>query len=245
MRCNLGGVSMRTADFSETIKKTIAIRSNYMCNNPSCRHSTLCESQSEDRIINLGKACHIEAASPNGPRYNPNTTEEYRKSIKNAIWLCPVCADRIDKDFKSYSVEQLKAWKRDAECNFSGNTGLRVFAVANDVGGVGTSSVTAYLAQACTMITGSNVLCISAGGYDHCGLILQENWDYYNHTNHTFETKTKSLYYMGDHAIKKLSDDKKWTLGRSDLRADISALAHAKQQRSTCVFIESQQRRKA
>lgn len=216
---------MRPADFSEAIRKTIAIRSNNLCNNPSCKQSTLCESQSDDLVINLGKACHIEAASPNGPRYNPNTTEEYRKSIKNAIWLCPVCADRIDKDYKSYSVEQLKEWKRNAEQSCSPITGLRVLAVANSAGGVGTSTMTAYLAQACVMLTGSNVLCISAGGFDYCGSILQGGWDYRNSPNYIFETNIKSLYYMSDNAIKKLADEKKWTMGRSDLCADVREMA--------------------
>ena len=99
---------MRPADFSETIRRTIAIRSNNQCNNPKCRRCTLSETQNDNLVISLGKACHIEAASPKGPRYNPNTSEAYRKSVENAIWLCPICADLIDKDHRSYSVEQLK-----------------------------------------------------------------------------------------------------------------------------------------
>lgn len=220
-----GGISMRPADFSGAIRKTISIRSNHLCNNPTCRERTLYESQSENLVIDLGKACHIEAASPKGPRYNPNTTEEYRKSIDNAIWLCPVCADRVDKDHRAYSVKQLKQWKKDSECYFSGNTGLRIFAVANNAGGVGTSTMTACLAQACALITGSNVLCINVGGPDYCGSILRGDWDFRNSPDYTIETENKSVYYMSDRAVKKMSDDKKWSMGRSDLNGDIRELA--------------------
>ena len=216
---------MRPADFSDSIRRTVAIRSNNICNNPTCRRCTLTESKNNNLLINLGKACHIEAASPKGPRYNPDTTEAYRKSIDNAIWLCPVCADLIDKDYKSYNVEQLKDWKKNSECSYSGNTGLRIFAVANSAGGVGTSTMTAYLAQACVMLTGSNVLCISVGGFDYCGSILQGGWDYRNSPNYVFESKIKSLHYMSDNATKKLSDEKKWSIGRSDLCTDIRELA--------------------
>lgn len=216
---------MRKADFSVAIRKTVAIRSNNLCNNPSCRKRTLAESKEDGLVIDMGKACHIEAASPKGPRYNPESTVEYRKSVENAIWLCPTCADLIDKDYKSYSVQRLKQWKRDSECNYSSKTGLRIFAVANAAGGVGKSSMTAYLAQACAFLTKLNVLCISVGAYDFCGGILNGEWDYRNKISDVIKTKIETVYYMSDHAIKNLSDDKKRTLGKSDLCTGIMEVA--------------------
>lgn len=42
-------------------------------------------------------------------------THAQRSGIANGIWLCSICADKIDKDVLKYSVEQLHAWKQQAE----------------------------------------------------------------------------------------------------------------------------------
>ena len=70
-------------NFSYTVRKTVETKSNAICNNPECNFDTNIESNGT--IYSIGKACHIEAAAPGGPRYNANTTSEYRKSIDNAM----------------------------------------------------------------------------------------------------------------------------------------------------------------
>jgi hypothetical protein len=65
--------------------------------------------------LTTGKVCHIKAASPGGPRYDPTQTPEERTSIANAIWLCSVCSDLVDKDQSPHSVEQLHEWKNSHE----------------------------------------------------------------------------------------------------------------------------------
>lgn len=63
---------------------TIAYKSRHKCNNPDCRHSTMKE-DSKGELYSIGRACHIEAASKGGARYNPFSTQEERKSVSNAI----------------------------------------------------------------------------------------------------------------------------------------------------------------
>lgn len=46
----------------------------------------------------MGKVAHITAAAVGGPRYMKELSEEDRKSITNAIFLCSNCADLIDKN---------------------------------------------------------------------------------------------------------------------------------------------------
>jgi hypothetical protein len=41
--------------------------------------------------------CHIRAASPGGPRYDPSMTEDERSHFDNLIVLCPNCANLIDR----------------------------------------------------------------------------------------------------------------------------------------------------
>lgn len=229
----------RRADFNQTVKTAISIKSNYLCNNPKCRDNTIETSNTSNEIIVLGKACHIEAASPHGPRYNPNSTLKYRKSAENAIWLCPKCADLVDKDYKFYTVDMLKGWKRVAECYYNRNSGLRIFAIGNNCGGVGTSSMTAYLAQAFSLITNSNILCISVGAYDFSGEILKDETVLSKFTKtlpETYRTNTNHIFYIDDFEIVNLSNKKKKTLGKSDLNSDLEKIV--KEHNIQYVFID-------
>jgi hypothetical protein len=104
-------------DFSPSTKEAIAKRAAYICSNPGCRRLTLSPSESEsNKFVYTGKAAHITAAAPGGPRYDPGLTSEERSSTKNAIFLCSTCADMIDKNQGiDYPVGLLKQWKREHE----------------------------------------------------------------------------------------------------------------------------------
>lgn len=103
-------------NFSSKVIKHSKERVNLLCSNPDCRVPTHApSSKSNDAINNIGKAAHICAASEGGPRYDAEMTAELRKSIDNAIWLCGICADKIDRDVISYPVALLKQWKEQAE----------------------------------------------------------------------------------------------------------------------------------
>ncbi|GIU01542.1 hypothetical protein TSL6_20480 [Sulfurovum sp. TSL6] len=102
-------------NFLESTIATLASRVAYKCSSPKCRRVTAGPSSKKNSFNKTGEAAHIYAASPNGPRANPNMTREERRSIDNAIWLCGACSDEIDKDPDSYPAEMLKSWKNEAE----------------------------------------------------------------------------------------------------------------------------------
>ncbi|GJP28818.1 hypothetical protein NJB18091_15650 [Mycobacterium marinum] len=66
-------------------------------------------------MVMIGEAAHITAASPGGPRYDPELTSEERRNITNGIWCCRNCGKLIDSDHTGYSVELLRGWKLEAE----------------------------------------------------------------------------------------------------------------------------------
>jgi hypothetical protein len=98
-------------EFTEATKQTLAKRAAYFCSNPSCLKLTAGPSKEEDKSLTTGHAAHIHAASPNGPRYDPNQTKAQRKAITNGLWLCRECGDIVDKDSSSHTPEQLVSWK--------------------------------------------------------------------------------------------------------------------------------------
>ncbi|MDR1504698.1 MAG: hypothetical protein LBT43_19795 [Prevotella sp.] len=102
-------------DFSKITKEILAKRVSFKCSNPNCKKITVGAHSIDDKIINLGVACHITAAAKGGPRFCKKITQEQRKSIQNGIWLCQNCAKLIDTDINKYSYNELIKWKSLAE----------------------------------------------------------------------------------------------------------------------------------
>ena len=65
----------------------------------------------------LGEVAHIRAASPNGPRYDPNQSDEQRRAYDNLILLCGVHHKVVDDDEEAYTVSRLEKMKFDHEAN--------------------------------------------------------------------------------------------------------------------------------
>lgn len=86
-----------------------------VCSFPGCAVNTRGSTLSGDGVVNLGIACHIKAAAPGGPRYDAAQSVDERKHYDNGIWMCQTHSKLIDADDSAYSVEELYAWKREAE----------------------------------------------------------------------------------------------------------------------------------
>ncbi len=98
-----------TRYISDRVKKQLYALSGNECANPLC-HNKLVFSDNNDQDDQI---CHIEAASPDSPRYNPNQTDDERRGFDNLILLCHRCHDLIDHNPDIYTVELLKKWKRE------------------------------------------------------------------------------------------------------------------------------------
>lgn len=106
---------MRRDNFKESIKAALRDRVAHRCSNPECRVPTAAPGSGATGVIRGGDAAHITAASPNGPRYDESISATERSSIENGIWLCVVCARKIDRNRDAYPVELLREWKTLAE----------------------------------------------------------------------------------------------------------------------------------
>jgi hypothetical protein len=120
-------------NFSAITKAKLYRAAGGVCSNPGCRKHTTGATEDGTAIIELGKAAHIEAAAPGGPRYNAEMTTEQRSHADNGIWLCANCADLIDDDQEKYPVATLREWKAKAnrEAHIRVATGVIVPSVLN------------------------------------------------------------------------------------------------------------------
>jgi hypothetical protein len=106
-------------DFTKRTIDILGKRVGFLCSNPDCRRYTIGPNEEADKATIIGIAAHITAASPNGPRFDPDFTDEQRIHIDNGIWLCSNCATLIDKDPGKFSVELLHEWKKNTEAELS------------------------------------------------------------------------------------------------------------------------------
>ena len=102
-------------NFSKNVKENLAKRVGYLCSNPECSCLTIGPKKGKNGAVNIGVACHITAASEEGPRYNKNINTIQRKSYENGIWLCQNCSKIIDSDEAKYTTQLLLKWKAIAE----------------------------------------------------------------------------------------------------------------------------------
>ena len=102
---------MKSREIKASDRKRLFVLSGCECANPSCSNKLM----AKDYNTILGEICHIEAASPEGPRYNPNQTDEERRSFDNLILLCESCHKEIDNKLNEskYPVALLKEWKKN------------------------------------------------------------------------------------------------------------------------------------
>src|SRR5580704_2606801 len=102
-------------EFSDQVKRALAARVGHRCSNPECRAATSGPQDDPTRSVNVGVAAHITAASPGGPRYDPDLLPQERSAPSNGIWLCQNDGKLVDNDAARFTVDVLMKWKLDAE----------------------------------------------------------------------------------------------------------------------------------
>lgn len=102
-------------DFTNKTIDLLGKRVAFHCSNPDCEKITIGPNEEKGKATTIGIAAHITAASPKGPRFNSDLSEEERRHINNGIWLCSNCAALIDKDPDKYTVTLLCEWRQQAE----------------------------------------------------------------------------------------------------------------------------------
>lgn len=102
-------------DFTQATKHKLAGRVGWRCAFSGCGVPTIGPQLGAGGVLITGKAAHITAAAPEGPRYDPTLTPAQRRHADNGVWMCANHADIIDKDHRNYSVETLRQFRTLAE----------------------------------------------------------------------------------------------------------------------------------
>ena len=114
-------------DFSAKTVHLLRDMAGNVCSKPDCHVHTHGSKAKRDGVFSVGVACHIKAASPGGPRYDPDQSPEQRKHPDNGIWMCQTHSRLVDADDSPYPVEVLEAWKHLAELRANEMVNKRAF----------------------------------------------------------------------------------------------------------------------
>jgi hypothetical protein len=102
----------RAPDPRNSAVRAVLIRSGNQCAFPDCTHPLV-----NERNQFIAQICHIEAAAPGGPRYNPSATNDERRRAANLMVLCYRHHVETD-DVALFPTERLLEMKRSHEARF-------------------------------------------------------------------------------------------------------------------------------
>ena len=110
---------VKRLEFSPKTKKVLAQRVGYHCSHPNCKKTTIGPGDQPGTVVVLGEAAHIVGAVKKtdglSPRADILKTDDEIKSIDNGIWLCRHHHKLVDSKTSTYTVKELKKWKKIAE----------------------------------------------------------------------------------------------------------------------------------
>lgn len=95
------------------VLRELYLKSGNQCAFPGCYNAMV-----DDNGNFIGQICHIEAAEAGGERFNPNMTNEERRSFDNLMLMCYE-HHVVTNDVTKYPVSVLKRMKREHEDKFS------------------------------------------------------------------------------------------------------------------------------
>ena len=107
----------RGPDPRNRVVRALLARCSNECAFPRCTKPVV-----DDDEHFLGRICHIEAASPEGPRYNPESSDDERRGLENLMILCPNHHAKVDAKPDLFPVERLRSIKANHEARTTRTT---------------------------------------------------------------------------------------------------------------------------
>lgn len=105
-------VPTRLTPKAEVVRE-LYLKSGNQCAYPGCDHLIM----NKDGVF-IGEICHIEAAMPGGERFNPEQTNEERRSFENLLLLCHE-HHKVTDDTIKFDVAKLRSIKAQHEEKFT------------------------------------------------------------------------------------------------------------------------------
>lgn len=97
------------------VTRQLYLASGNRCAFPGCDRALM-----GSNGVLVGEIAHIEAALPDGARFNPTMTNKDRRAFNNLMLMCATDHTTIDADFETWTVEVLTELKKKHEAVYTG-----------------------------------------------------------------------------------------------------------------------------
>lgn len=105
----------RRKDIPVSQQKLVWALSAGHCSFPGCVVRAVVYETPVDAATVIAEVAHIHAYEDDGPRADLTLSLKERNRYPNLLLLCPTHHTLVDKQFKTYTAEMLRRWKRDTE----------------------------------------------------------------------------------------------------------------------------------
>lgn len=100
---------------SKTTARILGIKSGNRCAKPGCNNRLTEPATVNDPEVIIGQIAHIVSQADGGPRSDPSMPKDQRDQDANLLMLCGLHHPIADRQENSYTVEELREWKRQHE----------------------------------------------------------------------------------------------------------------------------------
>ena len=125
-------VALKRSYTEKTLKVLFALSGN-QCARPDCTNPIIEPATEQSDALVAGQICHICAISSDGPRGKSGLTQQELNSPENLILLCRHHHGIVDGQHETYSVTQLKQWKKSHEAEMQKRLSADLAAIQADV----------------------------------------------------------------------------------------------------------------
>lgn len=94
----------------ETVVRLIAAGAGW-CYKPDCSTGSLWYVVDEQTTVKLAEVAHMIAAGGEGPRADPEATEDQLTHFNNLLLLCPNCHTIVDRAPETFTLHVIQEWK--------------------------------------------------------------------------------------------------------------------------------------
>jgi hypothetical protein len=97
--------------------RILGMKSGNQCAKPDCFRRLTEGATAFDPEVIIGQIAHIVAQADTGPRADPATPQDQRDAVENLILLCREHHAIADRQENTYTVADMRDWKREHEAN--------------------------------------------------------------------------------------------------------------------------------
>lgn len=116
----------------DTVVRLVAAGAGW-CYKPDCSTGSLWYVVDDATTVKLAEVAHMIAAGEEGPRADPEASEEQLTHFDNLLLLCPTCHTIVDRASEVFTLAVIRKWKTAHEAKLREFLGIKRYEQKSDL----------------------------------------------------------------------------------------------------------------